>query len=155
MKRRGFLGALAFVVPAALAIPREENPDDFLFRGWQIKWRGWAVDPFSDRSFGGWIATLKDPTQAKPPAFQDKIACAVPGRPVYGSHFDTSDPEHVELAVHSKASEMEEAKGRGLSRLKQFILDEEKPKPEYEFKFSGFKYSGPSVGAPGFKRNRG
>ena len=159
MKRRGFLAALPFLAPAVVAaVPnRPKDPDDFEWRGYRVKWRDYLGEQASDRLEGFWTAWPLRPDMEvrKPYVFSMTSTSYFPtvGRYNPGDTF----PMGMDCILRSSSEkERQAAKTASLARLKQFILDEEKPKPEpeYTFKFSGFRQMTPEpLEAPGLEWN--
>ena len=145
MKRRGFLAVLPFLAPAvAMAVPKPAEPDDFEWEGYRVKWRDYLGEQASDRLEGFWTAWPVVPD----PKFRQPYIVAMTSR-YYGggaivnrySCGDTFPMGGQVVDRNSTEAEKASAKAAALSNLKQFILDEKKPKkePEYTFKFTGFR----------------
>jgi len=144
MKRRGFLSCLPFLAPAVVAaVPKQENPDDFEWEGCRVKWRDYVGEQASDRLEGFWTAwpIREEDRNRQYPYFvsmtsRDWNEESIVSRYNPGNAFRMGC---LMITRQSSDDEKETAKTASLAALKQFILDEKKPEPEYTFKFSGFK----------------
>jgi hypothetical protein len=135
MKRRGFLAALPFLAPAvAMAVPgKPADPDDFEWEGYRVKWRDYVGEHASDRLEGFWTAwpLVTDKDVRKPYVFS-MTSTSSPTYPTVGRYNlgDTFPMGYDCILRSSTDTEKAAAKLASLDRLKQFILDEKKPKPE-------------------------
>jgi hypothetical protein len=63
MNRRAFLGVVGGTVAAVVAVgasaPRVS--DDFAYRGWRVRWRGWKSPVNQEIVIGYWTATQPPP----------------------------------------------------------------------------------------------
>lgn len=136
MNRRGFPGALPFLLPAASLVAADSKPRDLEYRGYRVFWVDYLAAQDADRLVGRWYAWPLDAAKRMATEKNLFIVALTTGlvhtyNPGYTFNL-SQNPERKLINHYSNEADREEVKRLTFDSLIKFIDDLRTPKVRIE-----------------------